>query len=758
MFGATIVRFLIVTAILFTAMPVWADDPFAPAGGGADPFGGGSTPTDLPTADEPSRFSREDPVVLAILEGTPTDVDQPKIKLMRGAKLMFDYRRFDIAERYFSTLIATAPTVEDLTEFRNTYGTTFFLRVLQSRDMSDEAKAFADSVLTEADKASRDPKRIEALIGQLSDPAVGVRSVALRELNKIGSPAIARMLAVLANDTRPAEHKAIQAALIEIGHTAIEPVMGALESGSDPLVAKAIYMLGYLNARDASPLLVGIMYSPNSSQLLRDEAAEALERIVGTTPTRRAAILYLRDRIYENLQTLDPDSVTERTPVIRWTWNPKVNAPIELTFSLKDKKRIRAAQLATYLYAIDPDDLGHRRLYLASLFQSAVILNGVGRPLPRGAGSVIDRTKSFSVSQLNDALAASIEKNQPLAAIGLATAIGARGDKTALSASGSKSPLAQALQSGDQRLRFTAAAAIMEIDPQRPYVLASEFADVLSAAIEADSIDRAVIAMPRLGKAQDLAALLSDTSLLGEAATTGKEAFRLAATQSNVQVLLVSHRIDKPPITRLISELRQDSRTAQLPIGIMYDSESRLEVEALADLFPGVTAFPTPQSRAFLDMQARRLIDLKGRNYTPGNERVAQAKFATAYALKMLTDRKTYSFYDLHALEKPLVTALHNLEVAETAAAALGKLGTPSAQRELVNLGSGYGPLALRKAAVSAFGDAVANYGLLLESRDIQLQYERYNESESQPKSSQQVLGGILDAMEAPLKSKGPSE
>ena len=76
-------------------------------------------------------------------------------------------------------------------------------------------------------------------------------------------------------------------------------------------------------------------------------------------------------------------------------------------------------------------------------------------------------------------------------------------------------------------------------------------------------------------------------------------------------------------------------------------------------------------------------------------------------------------------------------------------MGTPAAQRALVNLAS-EGALSVeqRKEASKAFEEAIARSGTLLTTAEIQQQYDRYNASENQPVESQQILGQILDAIE----------
>jgi len=57
-----------------------------------------------------------------------------------------------------------------------------------------------------------------------------------------------------------------------------------------------------------------------------------------------------------------------------------------------------------------------------------------------------------------------------------------------------------------------------------------------------------------------------------------------------------------------------------------------------------------------------------------------------------------------------------------------------------------------RKAAVGGFAEAVKHRGVLLTTPVIELQYKRYNKSETLPPETQHLLGTILDTIESAHK------
>ena len=62
-------------------------------------------------------------------------------------------------------------------------------------------------------------------------------------------------------------------------------------------------------------------------------------------------------------------------------------------------------------------------------------------------------------------------------------------------------------------------------------------------------------------------------------------------------------------------------------------------------------------------------------------------------------------------------------------------------------------PIESREMVADAFEAAVKRGGTMLTTKEIKLQYERYNASESQPEETQKVLGRILDVIEARRES-----
>jgi hypothetical protein len=154
-----------------------------------------------------------------------------------------------------------------------------------------------------------------------------------------------------------------------------------------------------------------------------------------------------------------------------------------------------------------------------------------------------------------------------------------------------------------------------------------------------------------------------------------------------------------------------------------------------------------PQEASSLATQLDWTLSAPSNHAVPKEERLAQAKFALAWVRRIAEQHS--KIYAVAQLE-PAVRALLPFEpYTEDAAATLVALGTATGQRDLVNLASAPTlPFAQRAIAAKAFAESVARHGILLTTQEIQLQYDRYNASESADADTQQLLNGILDALE----------
>ena len=123
--------------------------------------------------------------------------------------------------------------------------------------------------------------------------------------------------------------------------------------------------------------------------------------------------------------------------------------------------------------------------------------------------------------------------------------------------------------------------------------------------------------------------------------------------------------------------------------------------------------------------------------------------------LEQATADSRLSFYNFGSHQEQLLGLLYHPEFTASAAKILASQPTAVAQRAMLGFVSQSDlPIAARERVVDAFEAAVNRGGTMLTTDDIELQYERYNASESLPVETQKVLGRVLDIIEARRRSQ----
>ena len=735
----------IVLVVLSTvaANRLWAqDNPFE--GPGAPPVAPGPAPatggTPTPPADE------QDPVVLAVRESNPTTASE----LLHAVDVMLNRGRADEARRYFDALIALNPDEATLAALHADFDSAFFLRLSRVGELAPQAQPFSRAVMDAAYKAARDPAVLRELVARLSDPAPEVRRSAVVDLRSVGADAVAPLLAALADGARADEHAAIQGALVALGGEAVEPLIGALDAPPAALRARVIEVLGQLNHPRAVMYLIRPYADPASSDEEREAAGQALLRIVGETPATYDAQQYLYRRAKNYFAGSPPREPGLDESIVLWHWDESAGAPLPRSYPASDAALVVATQAAGDLYALAPDAPTFRRLYIATLLETAKSVGGYAQPLEHGPGTAHDAAATAGVEELELILKQAMKDGHIGAALGAAEILGDIGDERLLTSDdGRERPLVQALRHGDRRLRFVAAEAILRIDPTVAYPGASRLAGALGYFAGSVGERRVLIGNPRPEHSQSLLGMLREIGFDGDSAQSGRRTFQMAVDGSDYELILLSDAIDFPRASELIQALREDPRTAALPIGLLAREEKLTWARRLAETDPLVEAFPRPHDTDFLAYDVARLLELVGRNHVSQHERQAQAEAALDWMALLLADKDRYRAYDFSQHQSSVLRAFNTPALTEKATPVMGRLASQQAQVALVSAASEVNrPIAERQAAARAFAESVDRYGILLTAPEILRQYDRYNESAGADRETQVVLGSLLDSME----------
>ncbi|MEX0714600.1 MAG: hypothetical protein WD278_19845, partial [Pirellulales bacterium] len=408
-----------------------------------------------------------------------------------------------------------------------------------------------------------------------------------------------------------------------------------------------------------------------------------------------------------------------------------------------------AADLAVNALELQPGQVELRRLLLSARLEADAYAAGLGQPLPRGPNSGFELAVRAGPDAVEDLLAHSIEAGHPLSAAAAAAVLGEIGSADLLDRGGARpAALVQAVRQPDRRLRFAALEAILRLKPVRPYPGSSYVIDSLGFFAASSGRPRALVADARPGELQFPSGLLAELGYEVEATTSARQVLAIASSSPDFEVALIDMTLASPTSAQLIQQLRSDNRTAGLPVGILASSDQLERARELVRDLPLADVVVRPQDARAMEYQLTGLLEATGASAVPAAERQAQA----ARALEWLAEMSVAptGLYNLRRVEASVATAVWAPPLAQRAAEVLAAIGTQLSQKTLVDVASqALQPLESRQAAARAFAESVARHGTLLTSGEILLQYDRYNQSETQDRQTQLVLASILDSVEA---------
>jgi CheY-like chemotaxis protein len=670
-----------------------------------------AVPAASDAADEPSPIVDTNPAIRAALEiprKTPADYFQSVMWLI-------ELDRPELAKPILDELAKLQMTDAQRADLVVKFGSRAMLQLAQSKELAPAGAQFADACMNAAAAASNDPKRIAALVAQLTDPSIETRVIARNDLAATGQPGVIATLEALAKESNPARRVAIANAAAQMNPLVVGPLLAMLDTSDPALRSIVAGILQNLSVQQAIPLL------PQTSQSAERTITSALENYRRGTP---------------------PFAVDEANQVELWQWNDATKKLSSTRYPADEARIIWMARLARDLGRYHPENHAYTQQALLLDLEAAALLDYPQSP-------ALDYLQYADLNARNQILADALASNYTHAAVAAADALGERGNADVLySADSQPTPLAAALRSPNRHVRFAALAAIMKLDPKSPYPGSSRVPETLAWFAAGTGERRAIVAMPTDIAATDLAGMLAADGLRADAIDRGREAVDRALETPDLEMIFVDVNINGPGIREVIYELRINPTTAEIPIAILAPTSRLAAAEQIAAEHKRIVAAPRVRSPEVLGGLIERLTDLSGRFAAPPDERATQAVDALTWLSELAAGERP--FYKIRRTEPVIEAALYGTTAAEPAIAALAVLGTPESQRALVNFASQPTlPIEIRAQAADAFRKNVAARGVLLTSGEILTQYDRYNASERADARTQRILGSLLDAIES---------
>jgi len=702
----------------------------------------GSRPMEVP---EP-----ENRAVQAILEskpGTPAE-------LIRAAGQLATFNRPDLAKDFLKIVLAAKLDREQLIALHDRFGSGLFLKMSAREELAPEAVQLKEAVLSAVDSRLKDPQYLAGLIDRLVDPSANARYRAMDGLRRARSAAVGPMLKVLADPAQKAKHANVRAALVRIGADAVAPLEAVLESPDAKLQIEAIRLLADLNARATRLLLLAALASSERSAEVRVAAQQAYGRLIGPPPQKGEAARMLEQEAERYATGSQPLKADEEGWVELWRWDQAKQEPVPGRYPVDDARRFLASRLARAAYSVDPEDREIRLLHLATLLERARYENGLDKPLPTGPGTAAEYAAGteFGPGVIEEVLRYAMEQGHAGAATAAARILGRIGTAGELLQQGVEpAPLVRAARHADRRLRFAALEAILNLEPAGPFPGSSYVSDALAFFTASRGTPRALVAGPVTAETWRVAGYLAAMGYQTETAVIVREMLEKALSSPDYELALVDAALGYPTPDLLIQQLHHDCHTARLPVGIVARSGQLERAEQMARRDRLAAAFVRPHTADTVQWQVEQLSALVGQGAVARDERLAQA----AQALQWLEElsREESKVFNLHRAEVAAIGALYVPELGQQASVVVAGMGTAESQTALVDLASRWTqPIELRRVAAKAFRQSIEEHGILLTSRQLLAQYDRYNDSETLDVPTQRILGFLLNCIETPTR------
>jgi hypothetical protein len=531
----------------------------------------------------------KNPAVLTALEmprKTPADHLQVILWLI-------DFDRQQLAKPILNELAKLQLTDAQRAELVNQFGSASLQKLANAEELAPAGAAFAEACMSAAETIATNPQRLDSLIKQLSDASPEVRLAAQHDLAASGQKAVNATLEALARETDPARRGTLATAIMAMHPLSDGPLLAMLDTGDPILRMQVGDMLRQLNVPQAAPFIAS--------------SAADTER-----PLLSALSSYSRGT---PVFTPDASNVVEV-----WTWDDNSKKLSSVRATPGDARIYWMAKIARALYQLQPQNPDYRLRALVLAWES---------------GSA-PKMQLSDTRLLNAVLREALEQNFPHAALAAVNGLAQAGNAGVLvTGDGKPSPLADAVNSPNRSVRFAALRAIMTLDPTSPFPGSSRIPEAVAWFAANNAERRAVVAMPTIAAASDLAAQLSAHGLDAEATNRGGVAISLARDIPELEAIFVDMDILLPNVREVLFQLRRNPASGDVPIALLaadgrFDAAQRLAAE-----HQRVIAVPRLHAPDALANTVNELAKLAAPDAVPAAERTAQAAQAREWLAKL---------------------------------------------------------------------------------------------------------------------------
>jgi CheY-like chemotaxis protein len=673
-----------------------------------------------------------------------------------------DVGKFDIAALFLDQLLKKQPAAavdQDLAQIEEAKGMSAFLRLLDVRrwdknpTLEEEARSNVRTLIkrvTDAvERRLSDPVRLNKLIGSLSARTREERDFALAQLKRSNDRATPYFVDALRRTAGTPEEDRIKDAMTRLDSGAMLPLREVLRARSAKDAQDVDLRLAILDviARrgdkrfvpDLWYLSASRYYPPLVRQRARAVLAGLLHSEVERLPSAKEVLTEQAERHYRHqVKYTDPKRVR------LWSWNGRELArhPVALTAGLADQ--YYSQLFADEALDLDPAYRPAQEVYL-DVMLSGTFAQNLGQALEKKLPGALHRLLArLDTDLLSRTLEHALTERNEAVILPLVRILGERGDVQATqSFGGQPRGLLRALYYPDRRVQMAAVRAILRLPSTPEPATAARVVDILRRFVAAAPTPVALLVGVPDTRLKDVRKAIQGAGFEPVFAARPQEALQRLEAAADVDVILVYNAGLPGDWPYFVAQLRADRNVGLLPLWLLFTSQTKETMTALARRHLNTWAVPEglltmpdelkgrleeaiklalapawvqqlpPSQRSWVESDLKRTSGLK--------ISTAERKAFTREAMDDLSAmaRGQIRGYDLAPARAAVENVLHSPELGPEAIVILGRLPSREVQQRLALLALDSSAGKLRLPAAIELNRHVRANGLLLTAPQL---------------------------------------
>lgn len=521
----------------------------------------------------------------------------------------------EACQRAMNEIMKSKPTTDLALELRDQAGYKFFMRLLAKKPLDVLAREFLALAEKKTRERNTDPKYIRNLIADLSKDFETQWKAKLHIEAEVGQYAVPYLINLVRGDENELSIFS-QVVLRGIGEEGVPALLAVLDSGDVELIETVVTVLGQIGDGRAIPYLAAIYDDQDATVEMKNVAELAARKILGRRMKGLSSARELLFDLAERYYYRDPSVMREAraSGYILWKWSEAHDGLVwkeapasvyydemaELTcyrcfktdsgyeppysllaavyFSQLDTAREVIAAVDT-VKDIDIGIIERNMEYLKERkeeldIKAALVTKSLGarhlyRCLDRALrdGNVVVAT--MAMRMLGEVAEGGFLPPM-VSSYGVPLYLPERGN--IVGAEGT--PILRALASPDKRVKYVAAETLVAINPARPFLHGDRVVPVLAQALGEKAVWFTLIVDADSERANKLKALFPEDDFTVSVLPSPSYAKGRASQFPAPDIILISSDLPQHGAKKLVAQLKQDFRTAGIPIVILASPDT----------------------------------------------------------------------------------------------------------------------------------------------------------------------------------------